>query len=40
MTHTKLSGVADHLAENDLHALEIVRDIIAQLPPEPALPWW
>ena len=39
VTHTKLSGVADHLAENDLHALEIVRDIIAQLPPEPPLPY-
>ncbi len=32
VTHTKYSGVADHLAENDEHALEIVRDIIAQLP--------
>lgn len=27
--HTRISGVADHLAENDAHALEIVRSIIA-----------
>ena len=26
--HTRLSGVADHFAENDIHALSIVRDII------------
>jgi 3-methylcrotonyl-CoA carboxylase beta subunit len=31
--HTKISGVADHLAENDEHALEIARDIIAHLGP-------
>ncbi len=30
--HTRVSGVADHLAENDEHALQIVRDIIATLP--------
>ena len=29
--HTRLSGVADHLAENDAHALRIVRDIVAGL---------
>src|SRR5690606_11785441 len=36
--HTGVSGVADHLAENDDHALQLVRDIIATLPPaaEPA----
>ncbi len=34
--HTRISGVADHLAENDEHALEIVRDIVATLPPSPA----
>ena len=27
--HTRLSGVADHLADNDLHALAIARRIIA-----------
>lgn len=29
--HTRTSGVADHLAENDEHALEIARDIISHL---------
>ena len=29
--HTRISGVADYLAENDEHALEIARDIIANL---------
>ncbi|MCW5656067.1 MAG: methylcrotonoyl-CoA carboxylase [Burkholderiaceae bacterium] len=29
--HTRLSGVADHLAENDLHALAIARQIVATL---------
>lgn len=29
--HTRKSGVADHFAENDEHALEIVRDIVATL---------
>ncbi|KTS04305.1 carboxyl transferase domain-containing protein [Microbacterium testaceum] len=33
VVHTRVSGVADHLAENDAHALEIVRDIVATLPP-------
>jgi 3-methylcrotonyl-CoA carboxylase beta subunit len=27
--HTRLSGVADHLAENDTHALAIARNIVA-----------
>ncbi|MBS1697173.1 MAG: methylcrotonoyl-CoA carboxylase [Actinobacteria bacterium] len=36
--HTRVSGVADHLAENDEHALQIVRDIVATLPPSPPLP--
>ena len=30
--HARRSGVADHLAEDDDHALEIVRDIVATLP--------
>jgi 3-methylcrotonyl-CoA carboxylase beta subunit len=30
--HARRSGVADHLAENDEHALTIVRDIISHLP--------
>src|SRR5882724_2380981 len=29
--HTRISGVADHLAENDAHALEIAREIVAHL---------
>ncbi len=29
--HTRISGVADHFAEDDEHALEIVRDIVATL---------
>ncbi|MEL6505125.1 MAG: carboxyl transferase domain-containing protein [Pseudomonadota bacterium] len=35
--HTGISGVADHLAQNDTHALEIVRDIVARLPRGEAL---
>jgi len=37
--HATRSGVVDHLAEDDEHALEIVRDIVATLPP-PAEPAW
>jgi 3-methylcrotonyl-CoA carboxylase beta subunit len=29
--HTSVSGVADHFAENDAHALSIARDIVASL---------
>lgn len=29
--HTRVSGVADHLAENDPHALQIARGIVANL---------
>jgi 3-methylcrotonyl-CoA carboxylase beta subunit len=29
--HTSISGVADHFAEDDRHALQIARDIVAQL---------
>jgi 3-methylcrotonyl-CoA carboxylase beta subunit len=28
--HTRRSGVADHLAENDVHALDLVRQVIAR----------
>ncbi|MCB0342056.1 MAG: methylcrotonoyl-CoA carboxylase [Pseudobdellovibrionaceae bacterium] len=31
MTHSKISGVTDHFAEDDEHALEIVRSIVAHL---------
>ncbi len=30
--HSRISGVTDHLAENDGHALEIVRNIVSTLP--------
>ncbi|WP_309103360.1 carboxyl transferase domain-containing protein [Microbacterium sp.] len=33
--HTRVSGVADHLADDDAHALQIVRDIVETLPPSP-----
>jgi acetyl-CoA carboxylase carboxyltransferase component len=33
--HTRLSGVSDHLAENDSDALEICRSIVATLPRRP-----
>jgi 3-methylcrotonyl-CoA carboxylase beta subunit len=29
--HTRISGVADHFADNDEHALQILRDIVATL---------
>ncbi|WP_413799412.1 carboxyl transferase domain-containing protein [Streptomyces iranensis] len=31
--HSRVSGVTDHLAEDDPHALRIVRSIVATLPP-------
>ncbi len=37
--HSTISGVTDHLAENDEHALQIVRDIVETLP-LPAAPAW
>src|SRR5687768_7712946 len=37
--HSRISGVTDHLAENDEHALQIVRYIVATLP-RPAPPAW
>ncbi|HJF15534.1 MAG TPA: methylcrotonoyl-CoA carboxylase [Enteractinococcus helveticum] len=37
--HTTTSGVADHIAENDDHALQIVRNIVATLPPTPQRIW-
>jgi 3-methylcrotonyl-CoA carboxylase beta subunit len=37
--HARTSGVVDHLAEDDEHALAIVRDIVATLP-LPAAPAW
>jgi len=37
--HARRSGVVDHLAEDDAHAVEIMRDIVATLP-APAVPAW
>ncbi|MFD7626156.1 carboxyl transferase domain-containing protein [Streptomyces sp. NPDC059851] len=37
--HSRTSGVTDHLAEDDAHALRIVRNIVATLPERGALPW-
>jgi len=37
--HARTSGVTDHLAENDEHALHIVRDIVSTLPRPAAAPW-
>jgi len=37
--HARKSGVADHLAKDDAGALEILREIVATLPPSPELPW-
>ncbi|HTU29751.1 MAG TPA: carboxyl transferase domain-containing protein [Solirubrobacteraceae bacterium] len=37
--HTRRSGVADHLADDDGHALEIVREIVGTLAPRTASPW-
>ncbi len=39
VTHTTLSGVSDHLADDDAHALGIVRDVVSTLPP-PEDPAW
>ncbi|MDW4914646.1 carboxyl transferase domain-containing protein [Streptomyces californicus] len=37
--HSRTSGVTDHLAEDDAHALRIVRNIVATLPARAPLPW-
>ncbi len=37
--HARRSGVVDHLADDDEHALEIVRDIVRTLPHTPAPVW-
>ena len=36
--HTRISGVADHFAEDDRHALAIARDVLAHLNRKKALP--
>jgi 3-methylcrotonyl-CoA carboxylase beta subunit len=37
--HAKTSGVVDHLADDDEHALRIVRSIVGTLPSRPSCPW-
>ena len=37
--HTRLSGVADHYAADDLHALAITRDIVTNLHRRKEVPW-
>ncbi|MCW5939438.1 MAG: hypothetical protein KF884_02090 [Fimbriimonadaceae bacterium] len=37
--HTRLSGVADHFADDDAHALEIVRNILEGCPRLPVEGW-
>ena len=37
--HTRISGVADHFAEDDMHALAITRRILANIPAVKHAPW-
>ena len=37
--HSRVSGVTDHLAENDGHAIAIVRDLVAHLGTPPRQRW-
>jgi len=37
--HSRTSGVTDHLATDDAHALQIVRGIVATLAPRAPRPW-
>ncbi|OIV36073.1 methylcrotonoyl-CoA carboxylase [Mangrovactinospora gilvigrisea] len=37
--HSRTSGVTDHLAEDDAHALRIVRRIVGTCAPKAARPW-
>jgi acetyl-CoA carboxylase carboxyltransferase component len=37
--HTRISGVADHLAQDDEHALEIARDVLGHLTARKEPPW-
>ncbi|SDC49568.1 carboxyl transferase domain-containing protein [Nocardioides lianchengensis] len=39
LVHATKSGVVDHLADDDAHALAIVRGIVDTLRPTPAPPW-
>ncbi|MBA3338392.1 MAG: methylcrotonoyl-CoA carboxylase [Geodermatophilaceae bacterium] len=37
--HSRTSGVTDHLADDDAHALQIVRQIVSSLGPRTPRPW-
>src|SRR6476619_2945111 len=37
--HSRVSGVTDHLADDDAHALQLVRQIVGTLGPRSARPW-
>jgi len=37
--HARISGVADHLAVDDEHALDIARDIVSRLTARKEVPW-
>jgi acetyl-CoA carboxylase carboxyltransferase component len=37
--HTRVSGVADHFAEDELHALAIARRIVSNVPARKTAPW-
>jgi 3-methylcrotonyl-CoA carboxylase beta subunit len=39
LLHSRTSGVTDHLADDDAHALRIVRQIVADLGRREAAPW-
>ncbi len=39
LLHSSISGVTDHLADDDRHAATIVRQIVASLPPPETAPW-
>ena len=39
LVHTQISGVADHLAEDDAHALELVRAAVSNLGSEARADW-
>ncbi|MBI3725151.1 methylcrotonoyl-CoA carboxylase [bacterium] len=37
--HCKISGVTDHMADDDAHALELARDVVSTLAPTKNVPW-
>jgi 3-methylcrotonyl-CoA carboxylase beta subunit len=39
LVHARTSGVVDHLADDDAHALRIVRRIVSELAPRTDSPW-